>query len=194
MRADLLDEGANMISPNPTIKLTYEDYRNTPDDKRYELLDGELIMAPAPNLDHQQIDMVLGALLHMFVRERGLGKVFPAPCDVVLSDTDVVQPDLLYVSREREHILLGGDNVQGAPDLVVEILSPSTAAHDKTFKSSLYARHGVREYWLADPDEATITVMTLVEDAYETIAVYRTGQTLTSPTLPGFAVSLDEIF
>ena len=102
--------------------------------------------------------MALGVLLYTFVKERDLGTVFPAPCDVVLSNTDVVQPDLLFVSREREHILAGGDNVQGAPDLVVEILSPSTAARDRTLKRSLYARHGVREFWLVDPKEGTITV------------------------------------
>ena len=136
----------------------------------------------------------LGWRLMRFVEEGDLGKVFPAPCDVVLSNTDVVQPDLLFVSREREHILVGGDNVQGAPDLVVEILSPSTAGRDRTLKRSLYARHGVGEYWLVDPDDETVTVMALGEGGFETAAVYRKGQTLTSSTLPGFAVGLDEIF
>ena len=183
-----------MIIPNPAIKFTYEDYKNTPDDKRYELLDGELITAPAPNLGHQDISARLGWRLMRFVEEGDLGKVFPAPCDVVLSNTDVVQPDLLFVSREREHILVGGDNVQGAPDLVVEILSPSTAGRDRTLKRSLYARHGVGEYWLVDPDDEPVTVMALGEGGFETAAVYRKGQTLTSSTLPGFAVGLDEIF
>ena len=85
-----------MLSPNPAVKFTYEDYQHTPEDKRYELLDGELIMVPAPNLEHQRIGIRLGALLHGFVQERGLGEVFHAPfhapCDVVLSNTDVVQP------------------------------------------------------------------------------------------------------
>ena len=83
--------------------------------------------------------------------------------------------------------------MQGAPDLVVEILSPSTAARDRTLKRSLYARHGVREFWLVDPEEGTITVMSLGEGGFETAGVYRKGQSLTSPTLPGFAVGLDEI-
>ena len=77
--------------------------------------------------------------------------MFIAPCDVVLSDTDVVQPDLLFVSRAREHLLGGGDNVRGAPDLVIEILSPATADRDRGYKRALYARHGVAEYWLVDP-------------------------------------------
>ena len=187
-------EGANMITPNPAIKFTLEDYKHTPDDKRYELLDGELIMAPAPNLGHQRIDMNLGSSLHAFVKERGLGEVLSAPCDVVLSNTDVVQPDLLFVSREREHILLGGENVLGAPDLVVEILSPSTAGRDRTVKSALYARHGVSEYWLADPEARTIMVMLLGEAGFEVEAIYGKGHTLTSPTLRGFEVNLDEIF
>ena len=131
-----------MLSPNPAVKFTYEDYQHTPEDKRYELLDGELIMVPAPNLEHQRIGIRLGALLHGFVQERGLGEVFHAPCDVVLSNTDVVQPDLLFVSNERAHLLLGGANVLGAPDLVVEILSPSTAGRDRTLK-----RAPVRQVW-----------------------------------------------
>ena len=88
-----------MVIPNPAIKFTYEDYKHTPDDKRYELLDGELIMALTPNLEHQRVSMKLGVRLHVFVTEKGLGEIFRAPCDVVLSNTDVVQPDLLFVSR-----------------------------------------------------------------------------------------------
>ena len=183
-----------MLSPNPAVKFTYEDYQHTPEDKRYELLDGELIMVPAPNLGHQRIGIRLGALLHGFAQERGLGEVFHAPCDVVLSNTDVVQPDLLFVSNERAHLLLGGDSVRGAPDLVVEILSPSTAGQDRTLKRALYVKHGVKEYWLVDPDARTVTVLRLGEDAFEVEAIYGEGQTMTSPTLTGFSVDLNEIF
>ena len=183
-----------MLSPNPAVKFTYEDYQHTPEDKRYELLDGELIMAPAPNLGHQRIGIRLGALLHSFVQERGLGEVFHAPCDVVLSSTDVVQPDLLFVSNERAHLLLGGANVLGAPDLVVEILSPSTAGRDRTLKRALYAKYGVKEYWLVDSDARTVTVLRLGEGAFEVEAIYGEGQTMTSPTLTGFSVGLNEIF
>ena len=183
-----------MLSPNPAVKFTYEDYQHTPEDKRYELLDGELVMVPAPNLEHQRIGIRLGVLLHGFVQERGLGEVFHAPCDVVLSNTDVVQPDLLFVSNERAHLLLGGDNVRGAPDLVVEILSPSTAGRDRTLKRALYAKYGVKEYWLVDSDARTATVLRLGEDAFEVEAIYGEGQTMTSPTLAGFSVGLKEIF
>ena len=183
-----------MLSSTPAVKFTYQDYQHTPEDQRYELLDGELIMAPAPNLGHQQISVSLGAWLYTFVQKQDLGKVFHAPCDVVLSNTDVVQPDLLFVSHERAHLLLGGANVLGAPDLVVEILSPSTAGRDRTLKRSLYAKHGVQEYWLVDPDARTVTVLWLDEGAFEVVGLYGEGQTLTSPTLAGFAAGLNEIF
>ena len=183
-----------MLSPNPAVKFTYEDYRHTPDDQRYELLDGELIMPPAPDLRHQRIGIRLGSLLHAFVQERDLGEVFLPPCDVVLSNTDVVQPDLLFVSHERAHLLLGGDNVSGAPDLVVEILSSSTAGRDRTLKRALYARHGVGEYWLVDPDARTVTVLGLGGEDFEVAAVYGEGQTMASPTLAGFSAGLNQIF
>ena len=105
-----------MATAPPAFKFTYEDYRTAPPDKRYELLDGELLLTPAPNLRHQRLQLRLGMRLAQFIKERGLGELFFAPCDVVLSDTDVVQPDLLFVSRERRHLLSGGDNVRGAPD------------------------------------------------------------------------------
>ena len=117
---------------------------------------GPTRMAPAPKLKHQDMQSRLGRRLAQFIEERALGKFFFAPCDVVLSDTDVVQPDLLFVSREREHLLSGGDNVRGAPDLVVEILSPATADRDRGYKRALYGRHGVAEYWLVDPAAETV--------------------------------------
>ena len=183
-----------MVSSKPVVKFTYEDYRNTPADKRYELLNGELILAPAPRLPHQRVGMALGTRLHMFVNERGLGEVFASPCDVLLSDTDVVQPDLLFVSRERSDILLGGDNIRGAPDLVIEILSPSTSGLDRTLKRRLYAKHGVREYWLVDPGAKTVAILLMGQDAFDVVGTYGEGQIVTSPTLQGFTFNLDEIF
>ena len=139
-----------MGTTQPVVKFTYEDYRTAPPDRRYELLDGDLVMVPAPNLKHQTVQLELATQLTRFIKDRALGKLFIAPCDVVLSDTDVVQPDLLFVSREREHLLSGGENVRGAPDLVIEILSPATADRDRGYKHALYGRHGVMEYWLVD--------------------------------------------
>ncbi len=182
-----------MIGIKPKIKLTYADYRETSDDERYELLDGELSMTPAPNIAHQHVGMKLGTRLDTFVEEGDRGMVFSAPTDVALSDTDIVQPDLLFISREREHILTRA-NIRGAPDLIVEIRSDSTAERDGTLKRALYAEHGVQEYWLADPEAMTITVLLLGEDGFAEVATYQKGQTLTSPTLPGFSVNLDELF
>ncbi len=182
-----------MVIAPPTIKRTYADYCRTPDDERYELLDGELVMVPAPSTGHQRIDTRLGALLHVFVNEKDLGEVFHAPFDVVLSETDVVQPDLLFISNERAYIITPA-NARGAPDLVVEILSPSTATRDRTRKRALYARYGVREYWLVDPDTRTVTVLLLDDGAFAEVARYGAGQTLTSPTLAGFTANLDDIF
>ena len=112
-----------MAIPNPIIKFTYEDYLNAPEDKRYELLDGELVPIPTPGELHQSISILLGSKLLQFAFENSSGRVYHAPFDVVLSDVDVVQPDLLFVSNERDHIITPA-NIQGAPDLVVEILSP----------------------------------------------------------------------
>ncbi|MCY4025627.1 MAG: Uma2 family endonuclease [Acidobacteria bacterium] len=176
------------------IKFTYEEYRTAPADKRYELLDGDLVMGPAPNLKHQEVQSRLGRRLAQFVEERGLGKLFFAPCDVVLSDTDVVQPDLLFVSRERDHLLSGGENVRGAPDLVVEILSPATAERDRGYKRVLYARHGVAEYWLIDPTAETVWVHRLRDGELALAQTLGRERTLRTPLLPGFEADLDDVF
>ena len=177
----------------PTIKFTYEDYLNTPEDKRYELLDGELVMAPAPGELHQSVSAQLGWRLVQFVSENNLGRVYQAPFDVVMSNMNVVQPDLLFVSNERSHIITSA-NIQGAPNLVVEILSPSTAERDRTFKRTLYAKYGVNEYWMVDTTAKDITVLLLGEREYEVVDTYGEGETLTSPTLQGFALNVGDLF
>ena len=172
-----------MATQRSRIKFTYEDYRHTPDDKRYELLDGELIMAPAPCTAHQRTSRRMGTLLDTFI----------APYDVVLSNTDVVQPDLLFVSKERPYIV-NEDNIRGAPDLVIEVLSPSTAQRDRTLKRTLYALHGVPEYWQADTDAKIAMVLTLDNGEYKVAGIYGEGQTLVSPLLQGFTLEIDRIF
>ena len=182
-----------MIGEKPRLKLTYADYVTTPEDKRYELLDGELLMPPAPDELHQRTQAELGYNVMAFVKTRGLGRVYFSPTDVVLSDVDVVQPDLLFVSNDRLDILTAA-GVQGAPDLVVEILSPGTAERDKGYKRALYAQHGVKEYWLVGTDAGTITVLLLEETGYEVVGTFGEGDTLTSPTLDGFSLRIDEVF
>ena len=183
-----------MATAQPAFKFTYEDYRTAPPDKRYELLDGELLLNPAPNLKHQSVQARLGSRLARFIEERALGQFFFAPCDVVLSDTDVVQPDLLFVSNDRKHLLLGGDNVRGAPDLVVEILSPATADRDRGYKQGLYGKHGVREYWLVDPAAETVSILRARGGALAVAHTLGRNETLRSPLLAGLELKLEDIF
>ncbi len=182
-----------MATERRVVKFTYEDYKHTPEDKRYELLDGDLIMVPAPRIVHQRNSREIEFRLVTFVDENDLGEVFYAPCDVVLSETDVVQPDILFVSKERSYIITE-DNIRGAPDLVIEVLSPSTAQRDRTLKRTLYALHGVPEYWQADSDAKNVAVLTLDNGEYKVAGIYGEGQTLVSPLLPGFTLEIDRIF
>ena len=174
-------------------KLTYADYLETADDERYELLSGALIRFPSSREIHQYILGRLFLRLGAFIYGRNLGKVYCSPFDVVLSDTDVVQPDLLFVSSGRESIITP-ENIQGAPDLVVEILSPATAARDRTLKLDLYARHGVQEYWIVDPDARAITVLRRGESRFEVVGIYGEEETLRSATLADLSITLQEIF
>ncbi len=178
----------------PLHKVTCEEYMLMPlEEPRYELIDGRLHVVPAPNLNHQDIVGQLYLALVNFVRARDLGRVFVAPCDVVLSRFDVLQPDLLFVSRERADILTEA-NVQGPPDLVIEVLSPATAEKDRVGKRRVYERFGVPEYWLVDPETRTVEVLRWTEDGYETAGVYGEGDTLRSPLLPELAVELAGVF
>ena len=174
-------------------KLTDADYMKTPEEEHCELIGGELVMFTTPPTYHQLVLSNLMYKVGVFVRERDLGRVYPVLTDVVLSDRDVVKPDILYVSKQRSHILTR-ENVRGAPDLVVEILSPATAERDRTFKLDLYAQHGVKEFWIVDPDAKTITVLLQGEGRFEVSGIYEAGQSLRSPTLAGFSVTLEEIF
>ena len=175
------------------IRQTYKDYCATPDDERYELINGRLMMVPAPNTKHQK---VLGSLhfeLRRFTKEHALGEVYVAPYDVYLSDTDVVQPDLLFISRAREHIVTE-QNVRGAPDLVIEILSPSTAEKDLGEKRDLYERHGVLEYWIVDPGAETVAVHRQGDRRLELAETLGRGSTLRTALLDGLQLRLDDIF
>ena len=174
-------------------KFTYADYLETPEGERYELLDGELTMVPAPGIPHQDSSVDLVVELRILTRRTGMGRVLDAPVDVVLSDTDVVQPDLVFVSKERAHIITDA-NIRGAPDLVIEILSPSTERRDRVFKRALYARHGVREYWLVDTRRKTIEQLLLDGDDFRLAGVFGMGETLTSPTLGGYALEVSAAF
>ena len=182
-----------MAVPKPWVKFTVKEYMTTPEDKRYQLLDGEMILAPSPTTRHQTIVAQLFLALHQFVSQHNLGRVRFAPLDVILSDYDVAQPDILFVSTERSGIVTR-PNIQGAPDLVVEILSPATVEYDRGYKRLLYGRHGVREYWLVDPDAETVEVLAESSGELTPHATYRRGETMTSPLLSGLTIDLEPVF
>lgn len=175
------------------IKFTYQDYLQLPEDRRYEIVDGDLYMVPAPVPSHQRVSRNLEFHLHRFVTERDLGEVFDAPCDLLLSDTDVVQPDLFYISKERLSIIKEA-NIQGAPDLVIEILSPATEQRDRGIKQKLYARVGVAEYWIVDPVAKICEVLTLRAGVFELAGRYCGQDFLVSLLLPGLRIPLSQIF
>ena len=179
------------------IKLTYEDYRNAPESEqeRYELYEGELVMVPSPNLKHQLILGNLVDFLRRFVNENDLGVVLFSPLDVILSIDIVLQPDMLFVAKARTEVL-AAEGIRGAPDLVIEILSEATAKRDRTYKKTLYARYGVKEYWLVDPATKTIEVLKLQERGFEQVALYACEEkaVLKSPLLVGLSIDLEEVF
>ena len=174
-------------------KLTYADYAKTPEGERWELIDGVLIMAAAPNMIHQFVQMDLAYPVETWVRQRSLGKVLTPVTDVVLSDTTTVQPDLVFVSNARLSVITPA-NIQGAPDLVVEILSPSTTRRDWNDKLNQYAIHGVPEYWVVDPVDRMLWQFILRDGEYALNAKFGEGDTLTTPTLEGFSLSMSEVF
>lgn len=150
--------------PEP-LKLTYKDYLLLPEDRRYEIIDGELLMTPSPKTMHQIIIGRIFRILSEFAEEHDAGKVFIAPYDVVLSKHDIVQPDIIFVSKEGSGIITEL-NIQGSPDMVIEILSPSTKERDLVLKKKLYAAFGIKEYWIVDPENEKITLLTLGKEGY----------------------------
>ena len=174
-------------------KYTYEDYLKTPDDKRYELIEGELLMTPSPVTKHQRISGKLEFALRRFVTENGLGEVFDAPLDVYLDNENVVQPDILFISKERLNII-GEKNIQGAPDLAIEIISESTAYRDLVQKKKLYAKFGVKEYWIVVPGEESVEIYILRDNVYQPYKTYSKDDILDSPCLQGLKIRLKEIF
>jgi Uma2 family endonuclease len=176
------------------IKLTYEDYTLLPDDRnRYEILDGELNVTPWPTTKHQTVSVNLLGLLHRYAREHGVGKLFSAPIDVILGESSIVQPDLIFISQERTEIITE-KNVQGAPDLIIEILSPNTAKVGRLTKMQLYLRHGIKHYWLVDPDAKTLEVYKLESGRYHVVGGFEKDDTFKPELFPGLEIKLSEIW
>lgn len=177
-----------------STKFTYEDLEQLPTDgNRYEIVDGELLVTPAPIPLHQRLVMNLSAQLWLHVKKHSLGEVLAAPLDIVFTDSTVLEPDVLFVSKSRRHII-GEKNLSGPPDLVVEVLSPSSQRFDREVKPKQYALHGVPEFWRIDPDEKTVEVFRLESGAYELTASLAFGDELTSPLFPGLSLPVSSLW
>lgn len=174
--------------------LTYDEYRALPDDGiRYEVIKGTLFMTPAPMSKHQRISRNLEFTIYQHVKKTKQGVVYDAPVDIILANDTVLQPDIVYVRRERAH-LISKRGIEGAPDIVIEILSPSTQRVDRTTKMKLYAEFGVQEYWLVDPEVETFEVFTLQGEKYLLSAALSGQEIYESSYIEGLKVSLDELF
>ena len=185
-----------MASNSSSTKLTYEDYLTFPNDgRRHELVEGEHFVTPAPNTKHQRIVGRLFFELQTHLRAHPSGEVLLSPYDVVLSDLDVVEPDLVYVGRENQNRITEA-NLQGPPDLAVEVLSESNRRHDEVTKRKLYERAGVKEYWIVDPEIETVKVHRLTGGSLARVAESsrEDGGRLDSPLLPGFSMELGTLF
>lgn len=172
---------------------TYADFSALDEGTLAQLIDGEIIMSPAPNVLHQRIVTRLSAALNRFVETHELGLVLVSPVDVRFSESEAYQPDVVFVARDRLH-LLTEQEVDGAPDLVVEVLSPSTGYYDLTKKRRVYEQSGVKEYWIVDPGERTVEVLANGDEGFRT-AVRRVEQgTVDSQLLEGFVVDVAPLF
>lgn len=178
------------------LKLTHAEYRVFPNDgRRHEILDGEHAASGAPGIRHQRVSRRLLRALDAAAEEHGVGEVFHGPVAVVLSEFDVVEPDLLFVAAERAAIIRR-DEIKGAPDLVVEVLSPSSRRLDEIVKRKAYEDFGVQEYWIADPELETVKVYCRQGAGFgaPTELAAERGETLTTPLLPGFELPLQTVF
>jgi Uma2 family endonuclease len=177
---------------------TYDDYLKINDDKRYEIIEGELIMNPAPSSKHQIIINNLGYFITDFVKKNNLGQVIYSPYDVILDSNVVVQPDILYISKENiKNIKKRG--LFGSPDLVVEIVSPSSLKRDTEDKRNIYKKYGIKEYWIIFPNEEIIEVLELEEGTYKVFDYSSTEDTdneqkVKSKVFAGLEIKLKDIF
>lgn len=178
----------------PQGKWTYEDYRRLPDDGWiYEVIGGELYMTPAARRIHQKCSGNLFALLRHFGVRQAVGEAYTSPIDVVLPGLATpVQPDVLFISSERLDIVKP-ERIEGAPDIIAEVLSPADWIVDRRTKFEVYAKAGVREYWIVSPDARTIELFMLRGGSYTLIGRYGVGETVRSDVLPGFAVEIEDI-
>jgi Uma2 family endonuclease len=181
-----------VVLEKQTKRWTYEEYYRLDDDQRHEIINGELLMAPAPDTWHQDWSRELTLIIATYVKRNILGKIFAAPVDVVLDSGNTVQPDLVFVSTPNLSIVQKRA-IFGVPDLVVELVSPSSVRRDRYDKKALYARFGVKEYWIGDPANKALEILTLKNGDYELHCCAEEKGKLTSLLLPGLEFDLTEI-
>jgi len=174
---------------------TYQDWLNFPNDGwKYEIIDGVLFMVPPPAIKHQSSSISLVVKMYNHADKYDLGKVLEAPCGVQLPKQPVpVEPDILFIKKERLNII-GENYVEGAPDLIVEILSPSNPNYDRQTKFNLYQQSGVKEYWLVDYRSKTVEIFNLIANRYLLSGQYGEGETAPSTELKGFEVAVETLF
>ncbi len=182
-----------MVSVLEKKRITYNDYVMIADDKRYEVFHGELRMVPAPSMDHQGISRDLGVLIWKFAKEKKLGTVFFAPVDVIFDDDEVYQPDIVFIKGERRNIIKK-NAIHGVPDMVVEIISPSSTFYDTVEKKEVYRKYGVQEYWVVFPGEKGIEVLALEKQGYQEFSKARKRGVVKSKVLEELAIDLKEVF
>ncbi len=185
---------ADWVPGPPQGSWTYEDYAALPDDgRRYEIVNGVLVMAPAPTPEHQDIVGEIYVALRAYVKLAGLGRVFMGPLDVQLSPENTFQPDLVVLlNAHLERV--AEKKISGAPDLAVEIASPSTAAYDRLTKYEKYAQAGITEYWIVKPTRRTVEVLVLERGEYRSLGVFSEQATLPSRVIPGLPVRVEQFF
>jgi Uma2 family endonuclease len=179
-----------------TTRLTYDDFVKLPDDgKRYEIIDGELFVNPSPVPQHQRLVLRIAFEFELHFRRHGGGQVFPAPLDVKFDNFNVVEPDVLVIKTDRAAIV-GPKNVQGAPNLVVEVLSDGTRRLDEIKKKKLYDQGGVDEYWIVDGELELVKIYRRTAAAFERVAEISTeeGGAITTPLFPGFSFDVRALF
>ncbi|MEW5985911.1 MAG: Uma2 family endonuclease [Chloroflexota bacterium] len=190
----ILEESPARPWPPPQGLWTYQDYRCLPDDGiSYEIIEGKLYMAPAPRPKHQRVIAALFGYLWDFLQDHPQGEAFLSPIDLILPGlASPVQPDVLFITQDRLG-MVKEEFIEGVPDLIVEVLSPTNPAHDRRRKFQLYARAGVREYWIVDPDDCRVDVYVLRGRAYAPLGNFGRNDQTASEVLPAFSVRVGDI-
>jgi len=177
-------------------KLTVQEFQemdNLEDGFLYEIINGELVKRSSPSTDHQTASFNLTLILGNFIKEKKLGRCFTAPFDVIFDEENLAQPDILFVAQAKSAIITE-NCVEGAPDLIVEILSPGTFKTDRGDKMKLYSRFGVAEYWIVDPKNRAVEVYGLKDKTYELISFGIESGEVESTILPGLKIPVEQIF